>query len=181
MFSVAGIISGISVGPIARKIGNRPSFILGILFSIAGLIIMPFAPNLLVTLLPAFLFGASMTFLFSTAYTIAAGLIPEDQRGRLFGFYNAAFFISFGLGGTVLTGPITDFVRTLLLIQAFDLSIALAYAYRVAFIAAAIVTVIGTFLFLLGWLMHGYRPRLLKSEEEIIVTETSLDVMPKAP
>ena len=62
-----------------------------------------------------------------------------------------------------------------------QLEVALAYAYQTAFLVAVLVTVLGTLLFVLGWLIHGYRPKLLKAIEEPVVTEPVLDVMPKAP
>jgi MFS family permease len=35
-------------------------------------------------------------------------VVPLERRGRMMGYYNAAFFLAWGLGGTILTGPVAD-------------------------------------------------------------------------
>ena len=71
----------------------------------------------------------------ATSYTMASVLIPPEKRARLFALFNATFFLSWGLAGTFIAGPIVD-----LLIQK---NIAETTAYQVSFVVAAGITLIG--------------------------------------
>ncbi len=66
---------------------------------------------------------------------MASVLIPPQKRGRLFALFNATFFLSWGMAGTLIAGPIVD-----LLIQK---NVAEANAYQVSFVVAAGITFMG--------------------------------------
>ena len=67
-------------------------------------------------------------------------MAPEEYRGRLFSYYNASFFLSWGIAATFVAGPIADF----LIGDGFTN----ANAYRGSFIAAIILVAIGVVILL---------------------------------
>jgi MFS family permease len=71
----------------------------------------------------------------AAAYTVASTLMPEALRARRFGWFNATFFLSWGLAGTLIAGTLTD------LLIARGLSEILAY--QAAFGTAALMTFAG--------------------------------------
>jgi MFS family permease len=71
----------------------------------------------------------------AAAYAFASLLIPPQKRGRLFGWFNATFFLSFGMAGTLIAGPLVDG-----LVAA---GYAQPWAYRVSFASGAALTLIG--------------------------------------
>ena len=81
-------------------------------------------------------------------------MIPAHLRGKLFGIYNATFFLSWGIGGTFFTGPITDY----LINSGYDE----VYAYTIAYISAAFVVFLGLLIALIIYY------RNLKKDEKFI-------------
>ena len=67
-------------------------------------------------------------------------MAPSEYRGRLFAYYNATFFLSWGIGATLVTGPVAD----ILIGGGFSN----ADAYRGSFIAAIILIIIGILVLL---------------------------------
>ena len=65
-------------------------------------------------------------------------MAPKEYRGRLFAYYNTTFFLSWGIAGTLVAGPIAD----ILIGQGFSN----ANAYRGSFIAALVLVVIGVII-----------------------------------
>ena len=82
-----------------------------------------------------FLRGVGDAVIMAAAYTFASILIPPQMRARMFAWFNGTFFLSFGMGGTLIAGPIVDG-----LIAA---GYAQPWAYRISFAAGAGLTVIG--------------------------------------
>jgi len=74
-------------------------------------------------------------------YLVASELIPAERRGRLFGQYNAVTYMSFGLAGTFLGGPIADYL--------IGTGVTQAAAYVTTFQVASAVSGIGTIIFAL--------------------------------
>jgi MFS family permease len=52
--------------------------------------------------------GTSRVWIQTTAYSMVNRVVPLEKRGKMMGYYNATFYLSWGLGGTILTGPIAD-------------------------------------------------------------------------
>jgi hypothetical protein len=44
---------------------------------------------------------------------VASVLIPHSSQGCMFALFNAIFFISWGLAGTLIAGPIVDYFMRL--------------------------------------------------------------------
>ncbi|MFX0209233.1 MAG: MFS transporter [Candidatus Hodarchaeota archaeon] len=141
--SVAIILTGLVVGRIGVQFGNGNTLFLGTGISISALIIFAFSPNIIVIFLASFLRGASDVIILASAYTFASKLISEEKRARFFGIYNATFFLSWGLAGTLIAGPIID----ILLIK----GTAEVLSYQTAFVAGALFTFVG--LIILGFLL----------------------------
>jgi len=144
--SFAIILFGLFVGKISFQLGNGNTILLGTFMAIIALILFSISPDLHLIFLASFLRGCSQVVIMASAYAFASGLIAPDDRGRLFGIFNASFFLSWGLAGTIITGPIVDF----LLISGTSEIL----AYRVAFLAATGVTFIGVLVLiaLLIWI-----------------------------
>jgi len=85
-----------------------------------------------------FLKGVSDVIIMASAYAVASSLIAAKTRGRFFGIFNATFFLSWGLAGTLIVGPAAD----LLMIR----GIPEVLSYRISFVLAAGVTFLGLVL-----------------------------------
>jgi len=138
--SVAVIIIGFCAAFLSRKLGHSRTLISGILLAIIALIITALTSSVFLVFIGSFLIGAGEVIIYASSYTIAANLIPERIRAKLFGVYNATFFLSWGLPSTILLAPIIDILRP---------NVGENVAYQVSFIVAAIITGIGLLIFIL--------------------------------
>ncbi len=133
--SLAMVALGWMAGSICRRIGNGAALLAGTMAAVAGLSLLAFTPALPMVFAGCFLRGVGDAVIMAAAYTFASILIPPQKRGRLFAWFNATFFLSFGMAGTLIAGPIVDG-----LIAA---GYAQPWAYRVSFAAGAALTVAG--------------------------------------
>jgi MFS family permease len=141
--SVANMIAGLLVGSIVAKSDDNKVMLVGIFFSIAGIAWLTIAPTFTLALLASFLRGASEVIIGASSYAIVARMAPKDYRGRLFAYYNATFFLSWGIAATLIAGPIAD----ILIGQGFSN----ADAYRGSFITAILLVVIGVAILLVAF------------------------------
>lgn len=139
--SIAAIITSLFAGPIADKIGRKTALGIGFTLRVITPLLYVIAQNAQQMIIINSLSGVSMAFMNVVGYLVASELIPADRRGRLFGQFNAINGVSFGIAGTVLGGPIADY----LIAQGFSQ----AQAYTTTFEIAAIVSLIGTIIYLL--------------------------------
>ncbi len=135
MQSLAIIFWGIGVGWLGRRIGNGRTLCLGAGLGMAGLAIFAAGSDLGLIYLGSFFLGASHAVVYASSYAFAAALIPPRIRAKRFGIFNATFFLSWGLAGTVIAGPITD--------VAIAFGYAEMFAYRLAFASAFVLTGLG--------------------------------------
>ena len=146
--SLAIILLGLVVGGLGYRLGNGNTILIGAVMAIIALILFAFSIDLGLpfVFIASFLRGAAQVVIMASAYAFASGVIAPKDRGRLFGVFNASFFLSWGLAGTIIAGPIVDF---LLISGASEI-----LAYRVAFLAATGVTFIGVLVLiaLLIWI-----------------------------
>jgi len=77
---------------------------------IGGLLvgILPFAPSIVLIFVYMALLGLSRVWIQTISYSMITKIIPLEIRGKMMGYYNAAFYLSWGLGGTLITGPVAD-------------------------------------------------------------------------
>jgi MFS family permease len=60
-----------------------------------------------------FIRGFSEVLIMAASDIVASVLIPHSSQGRMFALFNAIFFISWGLAGTLIAGPIVDYFMRL--------------------------------------------------------------------
>ncbi len=140
MRSLATLVIGFTAGFLSKKCGHSRSLILGTSIGIIGLIITATTIHLQLIFVGAFLIGAAEVIIFASSYAIASVLIPARMRGKLFAVYNTTFFLSWGIAGTFISGPLID-----LLISEGKSEI---FAYQIAFLIGALLCVIGLFIFI---------------------------------
>jgi len=147
--SVAMIITGLIAGWVGRKIGDGNSLLVGTALAVGSLFILAMAGNLGLIYLSNFLRGCSEVMVLASSYAFASVLIPPEKRAKLFSIFNATYFLSWGISGTFITGPITDI---LLACGASEV-----FSYQMAFVSSAVMTLIG--FFIQGFLLFVYIPR----------------------
>jgi MFS family permease len=137
--SIAIIIASLLAGPLADKIGRKSALGLSLALTVIVPLLYTFAQNVVQIILINSLRGASMALTNVVGYLLASDLIPAERRGRLFGQYNAVTFTSFGVAGTLLGGPVADFLISSKMTQ--------AAAYVTTFQVASAVSLIGTIMY----------------------------------
>ena len=147
--SVAMILTGLIAGWVGRKIGDGNSLLLGTALAIGSLFLLAIAGNLGLIYLSNFLRGCSEVMILASSYAFASVLIPPEKRGKLFSVFNATYFLSWGISGTFIAGPITDMLMACGASEVFS--------YQMAFVSAAVMTLIG--FFIQGFLVFVYIPR----------------------
>ncbi|TFH29690.1 MAG: MFS transporter [Promethearchaeota archaeon] len=152
--SLSTILIGLLVGIFKKKFGAGITLLMGVYFALIFLLLTTFN-DLSIVFIGSFFAGASEVIIMAASYEYAAALIPEKKRAKGFGIYNASFFLSWGLAGTVIIGPIVDS-----LINAEKTEI---FAFRVAFYIAMIITGIG-FLIFVGLIVYRKKIELQSSD-----------------
>ncbi len=135
--SIAVLTIGFLAGILSKKFGHSRTLILGASLAIFALIITGLTDNLILIFVGSFFIGTAEVIIFAASYVIASNLIPSKVRAKLFGVYNATFFLSWGLACTIISGPLIDF-----------LGVEKVISYQVAFIVGALITGIGLVIFL---------------------------------
>jgi len=137
--SIATIVFSLLAGPLADYVGRKLALGLGFALATATPLLYIFAQDVPQMIMFNSLSGVSMALVTTCGYLLAADLIPVELRGRLFGQYNAVTYVSFGLAGTFVGGPIADFL--------FSTGASKAVAYVTTFQVAAMVSLVGTLVF----------------------------------
>jgi MFS family permease len=139
--SVATIVASLLAGPLADRVGRKNALSLGLALTFVTPLLYLLAQNAAQMIILNSLSGVSSALITVVGYLVASDLIPEKARGRLFGQYNAVTYISFGIAGTFVGGPISDYL--------IATGITEASAYATAFQAAAAISLVGAILFAL--------------------------------
>ncbi|MCP4367851.1 MAG: MFS transporter, partial [Deltaproteobacteria bacterium] len=140
--SVAMILTGLTAGWIDRRLGSKYVLLLGSFTAILYLVIIGVSLNLTMIVLSNFIAGVSEVIIMVSSYSFVSILIPPEKRGKLFAIFNATYFLSWGLAGTLIAGPVIDWLLITGKPEVFS--------YQMSFIAAAGITFIG--LAFLGYL-----------------------------
>lgn len=142
--AIFSIIAGFSTPYLVKRFNDWKIFLISPVMVILCFIGFIFSPIMYL----AFVFGAmiwiAQVTITASAYGIISTKIPSKVRGKYFGYYNAVFFLSFGMGATLVTGPISD----ILIYNHFSSVLAYSYAYLGAAILVVIGLVIGVRLFI---------------------------------
>lgn len=139
--SAAIIVFSLLAGPLADRIGRKNALSLGFALSVITPVLYIFAQNALQMMVINSLSGMSMAIVTVVGYLMASDLIPAKRRGRLFGQYNAVTSVSFGIAGTVIGGPIADYV--------IATGATNAAAYVATFQVASMISLVGMIMFVL--------------------------------
>jgi MFS family permease len=139
--SIATIIASLLAGPLAARIGRKNALGLGFVLTFITPLLYIFAQNAVQMIIINSLSGVSTALMNVVGYLLASDLIPAERRGRLFGQYNAVTYISFGMAGTLIGGPIADYL--------IGTGIAKAAAYVTTFQIASAVSLIGIIIYAL--------------------------------
>jgi MFS family permease len=153
--SIAIVLFGWVVGWIGTRLGNGPALLIGTLCAIISHLILVVFTNIPMLLFSGFLRGVADVVIMASAYAFASVLISPELRARGFAWFNATFFLSWGLAGTLIAGPMIDAV-----IAAGHAQI---WAYRASFAAAAGITFIG---FCLQFVLLRRMPRFAYRSKE---------------
>jgi MFS family permease len=137
--SVATIVASLLAGPLVNRIGGKNTLVVGLALAVATPLLYMLAQNAFQMIIINSLSGVAMAFRSVVGYLLASELIPAERRGRLFGQYNAVTFISFGAAGTLIGGPISDYL--------INTGTTYADAYVTTFQVASTISLIGTIVF----------------------------------
>lgn len=148
--SLAIIMMGLVAGWIGKRIGDGKSLLFGTAIAMISLLLFAMAMELKLIYLSNFLRGCSDVIIVASSYAFASVLIPAEKRARRFSLFNATLFLSWGLAGTLITGPLID-----LLIASGTTPI---FAYQMAFVAAVFMTGMGFIIqgVIVFWLMPKF-------------------------
>lgn len=164
--SVASMIAGVLMGSFISKADDNKVMLVGTGLAIVGIGWLIYAPSLLLVNISAFLIGASQVVIQASSYAIVARITPENYRGRLFAYYNATFFLSWGIAATLVTGPVAD-----ILIAS---SLSYADAYRGSFATAILLILLGVVVLLYSFRYTATNLDVKTEREEVIEWSTDL-------
>jgi MFS family permease len=138
MQSLAIFVFGLLITRLSRRYKDVVLLFTGTVVGILSLLGFVVATRLPVIFVSNFLAGVSMVVIMSSAYSYASKLIPPEHRGKQFAWFNATFFLSWGVAGTLIAGPIVD-----LLMRGGASEV---FAYRISFLSSAVLVVIGAII-----------------------------------
>jgi MFS family permease len=139
--------AGLLVWRILACTGHGQGILAGAAVSLAYLLIFATTNHLALIFGASFLKGIAEALIVAASYAAASVMIPPRRRARWFGLFNATYFLSWGLAGTLIAGPLVD-----LMIRAGHTT---TWAYRISYLAAFGLTLSGVIL--LGCLFFGRR------------------------
>jgi len=135
MQSLGIFIFGLFITRLSRRYRDVNLLYLGTFIAIISLIGFAIASHLAVIFLSNLLAGVSMVVILAASYSYASRLIPPAHRGKQFAWFNATFFLSWGVAGTLIAGPLIDILLRTGASQVFS--------YRISFVSSAALVVVG--------------------------------------
>jgi len=102
------ILAGLVAGRLCRGIGERAALVMASAITVLALVIMGITVNMTLICLSSFLLGVSEVLVIAASYELASAYIPPEKRGTYFALFNATLFLSWGVGATLIAGPVTD-------------------------------------------------------------------------
>jgi len=140
MQSLAMFLGGLFVVKLSRKFSDTTLLLFGSITAVVHLLGFMFARTLLLIFISNFLGGISMVIIMASAYSYVSRLIPPQQRGKQFALFNATFFLSWGVAGTLIAGPVVDIL--------LKSGVNEIFAYQMSFLSAAVLVIIGIIIFI---------------------------------
>lgn len=142
MQSIAIFIMGLLVSRLSRKFNDAVLLLAGSVIGTISHLGFVLAANLSVIFISNFLVGISQVVILASSYSYASRLIPAESRGKQFALFNATFFLSWGVAGTLIAGPLVDMLLKSGTTQVF--------AYRMSFLSAAVLVLVGISVLIFG-------------------------------
>jgi len=136
-------------GWFGRRVGDGPALIFGSCVALAATVLYALSDNLALIFGLSALRGFSEVIILAASYALSSILIPPTKRARYFGLFNATYFLSWGVAGTLIVGPLTDVL--------ISRGTAEELAYRMSFVSASVLTLLGVII--LGVLLWAMRPK----------------------
>ena len=140
MRSLATILIGVFIGFMVKAVNERWLLFLGAVLALIHLIGFVVFDTIAVLFFINFLGGVSHVVILATSYAVASEMIPPKNRARLFAIYNATNFLSWGIAGTFIAGPVADFLMS----QGYSQ----VKSYKGSFSVAALMTTMGILILL---------------------------------
>jgi MFS family permease len=143
-WTLGGMLMSLSSGWLADRIGRAKVLLVGMILAAVTPLLYGLATDFWSLAVFYGLNGVSFWAIQTVGFAFAGDLIPEEQRGRLFGRYNAVMALSWGPAGLLVGGPLADlqirsgFSELTAYLNTFYLSAAivavgtLVFAFRVA-------------------------------------------------
>ena len=141
MRSVAMILFGAITGLLLKKLKEEWLLFVSSVVGAIHLLIFILANSVPIAFFANFIGGGAQVLIFASSYSVVNYMIPPRKRGRKFAIYNATLFLSWGVAGTLIAGPVADY----LLSEGF----APLTAYRGSFWTGVCLSTIGLALLLI--------------------------------
>lgn len=138
--SIAMIIGGLAIGWLSTRFGEVKMLLVGFLILFIGTMSLPLAPHITMFFIYMALKGISRVWIQTTSYSMVNKIVPLEKRGKMMGYYNSAFYLSWGLGGTMITGPIADAL--------INQNHSVSFSYEITFYIAAFLVLVGLLIYL---------------------------------
>ncbi|MCW3993538.1 MAG: MFS transporter [Candidatus Bathyarchaeota archaeon] len=138
--SAAIFVVGLSIRKLSNRFRDETLLLVGAVISIIYLSGFVLAESLPLIFISNFLAGASNVIILASSYSYASKLIPPEKRGKQFALFNATFFLSWGIPGTFIVGPIVD--------QLIKSGVTQIFSYKMSFLAAAALVFTGALILL---------------------------------
>ncbi len=145
--TVAVFLTGMFIKRLSERFRDEYLLLAGVGVGILYLVGYGIAPYLSIIYASEFLCGIAFAVIMASSYAYASRLIPAKKRGKQFALYNTTFFLSWGVPGTFIAGPLVD--RLIISGMAETMS------YRMAFAASAIMMLIGAGVLIYNIRMNG--------------------------
>ncbi len=136
--SFAILVLGFFVRRLSNRLKDETLLLVGTVSAILYLLGFALAENLTLIFISNFLSGTSDVIILASSYSFASRLIPPEKRGRQFAFFNATFFLSWGIPGTLIAGPVVD--------QLLRSGVSPIFSYKISFIIAAVLIAVGALI-----------------------------------
>ena len=106
--NISMIVAGLVIGFLTSRFGDGKMLFVGFILAFVATMLLPFAPNIVFIFIFMSFRGFTRVWVNTTSYSMVNRVVPLEKRGTMMAYYNATFYLSWGLGGTILTGPIAD-------------------------------------------------------------------------
>jgi MFS family permease len=133
--TVAIFVSGLFIRRLSNRYRDEHLLLFGVASGILYLIGYGLASNLAAIYISEVFCGVALSIIMASSYAYASRLIPAEKRGKQFAMYNASFFLSWGVPGTFIAGPLVD--------RLISSGVTERMSYQMAFFASAALMLMG--------------------------------------